>query len=93
MRKGGRLSTSQLSGRLRELDRLWEALYAHAVNDALLKQAAKSARSHALRAYDAVHLAGALAFAEGEDLTFACWDRELREAAAGHGFALVPEQL
>lgn len=93
MRKGGRLSTSQLRGRLAELDRLWGALYAHAVSDALLKQAVKSARAHALRAYDAVHLAGALAFAEGEDLVFACWDRELHEAAGRHGFALVPEQL
>ena len=93
MSKGGRLSAAQLRSRLTELDRLWGALYAHKVSESLLKQAAKSARAHALRAYDAVHLAGALAFAEGEDLVFACWDRELHEAASRHSFALVPEQL
>jgi hypothetical protein len=49
-------------------------------------------RGQALRADDAVHLAGALAFAEGEEIAFACWDRELSDAARKHGFALIPEQ-
>lgn len=93
MRKGGRLSAAQMRARLDELDRLWESLYVHAVSDTLLQRAAESAVGHALRAYDAVHLAGALSFRQGEDLGFACWDRELREAAGEHGFALVPEQF
>jgi len=63
------------------------------VSDALLTQAAESARTHSLRAYNAVHLAGALSFAVGEVLEFACWDKELRDAAHKHGFALVPQQL
>jgi hypothetical protein len=41
----------------------------------------KPLRPHALSAYDAVHLAGALSFAAGEELEFACWDKELRGAA------------
>jgi hypothetical protein len=93
MRRGRRITAAQLRARLDELEGLWGSLHVHAVSDALLQRAAEHAVAHALRAYDAVHLAGALSFGAGEDLAFACWDRELREAAAKHGFALVPEQL
>lgn len=78
---------------LDDLRGIWRGILKHAVNDALLARAAESARTHALRAYDAVHLAGALSFATGEDLDFACWDSELREAARKHGFALIPKRL
>jgi len=93
MRKGGRLSPSQLRRSLDDLENLWRGFYVHTVSDALLAQASASARTHALRAYDAVHLAGALSFAAGEQLEFACWYKELREAARKHGFSLVPAQL
>lgn len=93
MRKGRRLTPSQLKQALEDLENVWQGIYSHAVNDALLGQAAEGARTHALRAYDAVHLAGAIAFAEGEELDFACWDKELRAAARKEGFPLVPERL
>lgn len=93
MRKGGRLTPTQLRRGLDDLENLWRGIFIHAVNDVLLAQAAESARTHSLRAYDAVHLAGALSFAAGERLDFACWDKELRDAAHKHGFALVPQQL
>jgi uncharacterized protein len=93
MRKGRRISSAQLRSKMGELERLWSTIYVHATSDALLAQAAESARTHALRAYDAVHLAGALSFKKGEDLVFACWDRELRDASTRHGFVLVPEEL
>lgn len=93
MRKGGRLTSPELRRGLDDLGNLWRGLYVHAVNDALLARAADSTRAHSLRAYDAVHLAGALSFATGEGLEFACWDKELREAAHKHGFVLIPEQL
>lgn len=93
MRKGGRLSPGQLRRRLDDLENLWRGIYVHAANETLLAQAAESARTHSLRAYDAVHLAGALSFAVGEELEFACWDKELRGAAHKHGFALIPQQL
>lgn len=92
MRKGSRLSPAKLRAALDELDAIWLTLDVHEVTDRLIQVAAKAARDHALRAYDAVHLAGALAFAEGEEIAFACWDRELSEAANKHGFALIPEQ-
>jgi predicted nucleic acid-binding protein len=93
MRKGERLTPTQLRHAVEELERLWRGIDSHAVNDALLAKAAENARAHALRAYDAVHLAGALSFAAGEELEFACWDKELRGAAKKHGFTLVPRQL
>jgi uncharacterized protein len=93
MRKGGRLTPAQLRRGLVDLESLWRGMYVHSVSDALLSQAAESARTHYLRAYDAVHLAGALSFAAGEELKFACWDKELRAAADKHGFSLVPQQL
>jgi uncharacterized protein len=91
MRKGGRLTPKQLSHGLDDLEGLWRGLHIHAINNELLARAAESARAHSLRAYDAIHLASALAFATGEPLEFACWDKALRGAAKKHGFALIPE--
>jgi len=91
MRKGKRLTSAQLRRALEDLESLWRGLYVHAVNETLLAQAAESARTHSLRAYDAVHLAGALSFSTGEKLQFACWDKELRNAAHDKGFVLVPQ--
>jgi predicted nucleic acid-binding protein len=93
MRKGGRLTPTQLRRGLDDLENLWRGVYSYAVTDALLARAAESARVHSLRAYDAVHLSGALSFAGGEEVEFACWDKELRAAAQKHGFALVPKHL
>jgi uncharacterized protein len=73
-------------------DAIWAALDVLELTDTLITAAAKKARNHALRAYDAVHLAGALAFADGEEVAFMCWDNELSEAAGREGFALIPEQ-
>lgn len=92
MRKGKRLSPTELSLALGELDAIWPTLDVLEVTDTLIRAASKTARTDALRAYDAVHLAGALAFAEGEEIAFACWDNELSEVAGRHGFTLIPEQ-
>lgn len=93
MRKGGRLTPTQLRRAIEDLESLWRGIDSHAVSDALLAKAAESARTHSLRAYDAVHLAGALSLAAGEELEFACWDKELRDAAKKQGFTLVPQRL
>ncbi len=61
----------------------------------VLEGAARLCAVHALRAYDAVQLACALAAwdAVPECQTFAAFDRQLRTAAAAEGFALVPSVL
>lgn len=93
MRKGRRLTPTQLKRALEDLENIWRGIFSHALTDTLLANAAESARTHALRAYDAVHLAGALSFATGEELDFACWDKELRAAARKQDFTLIPEHL
>jgi predicted nucleic acid-binding protein len=93
MRKGERMTSGQLREKREILEQLWRSASVHATSDVLIGSATQVAREDALRAYDAVHLAAALSFAQAERLDFACWDRELREAAAGRGLALVPESL
>jgi predicted nucleic acid-binding protein len=59
----------------------------------VLVAGAREAAHHALRAYDAVQLASALAPRELDPRCshFACFDTELRRAASREGFVLVPE--
>jgi len=57
---------------------------------ALARAAGELAERHALRGYDAVHLASAIAI-EDSDLVMATWDRDLAAAAAGH-CTVVPAQ-
>lgn len=93
MRKGERITTGQLREKQAELERIWRSVSVYATNEALIDLAAQVAQEDALRAYDAVHLAAAISFAQGEPLEFACWGRELREAAKKRGLTLVPRSL
>lgn len=58
----------------------------------VLESAASLLAGHCLRAYDAVQLASALAARDADPLCtgFACFDRELSDAAATNGFELLP---
>jgi predicted nucleic acid-binding protein len=58
------------------------------IDDALARRAGALSEQFALRGYDAVHLASALALAT--ETTVVSWDRELRAAAAASGCALAP---
>ncbi len=58
------------------------------LDGALVRHAGELADKHALRGYDAVHLASALA--AGPGTTFISWDRELRRAASQAGCATAP---
>jgi predicted nucleic acid-binding protein len=92
MRKGTRLSNAEFEIALRKLGELWDRLHIHAVTDSLIRDASATAREHALRAYDALHLTSLTAFAE-RPLTLACWDHELRDAARERGIPLLPAEL
>lgn len=63
-----------------------------AIGMPILSRAATLVAAHALRAYDAVQLACALAAraADAECRGFACFDRALRGAAAAEGFTPLP---
>lgn len=62
------------------------------LTEPVLITAAQEAARHALRAYDAVQLASALAVREVDPRCerFACFDTELRRAASRAGFVLLP---
>lgn len=63
------------------------------MTELVLIAAAREAARHALRAYDAVQLANALAVRDLDPRCnqFACFDSELRGAASRAGFLLVPD--
>ena len=63
------------------------ALVIVGVDEALGRRAGELADERALRGYDAVHLARALALATGETI-LATWDRDLSNAAADAGLAV-----
>jgi hypothetical protein len=54
----------------------------------VLDQAADLAERYALRAYDAVHLASAMALRDPE-VVVATWDHDLRAASSAEGFAIA----
>ena len=58
----------------------------------VLDLAAEATATHSLRAYDAVQLASALVARSADPSCerFACFDDELRDAAARSGFGLIP---
>jgi uncharacterized protein len=62
------------------------------LTEPVLIAAGQEAAHHALRAYDAVQLASALAVRalDPRCSQFACFDVELRRAASRAGFALLP---
>ena len=72
-----------------ELDALDAELVIVGVDEALAQRAGELADERALRGYDGVHLASALALGPG-DTILATWDRDLSNAAIGAGLAVAP---
>jgi len=81
-RRDGALSVTDLRRAVRELDREWGAYNIVDLADALVRSAGALAERHALRGYDAVHLAAALDLrAAGVDVEFCAFDTRLNRAA------------
>lgn len=74
------------------LDRLWRDVDRIAITERLAREAGKLAELHALRAYDAVHLASLQSVNDRETVLIAA-DGALLEAAHAHGFATVAPPL
>lgn len=90
-RRERRLSRSGHDRTIRELEADWEHYVALEVTSGLIRKAAELAEAHALRAYDAVHLASAKLLRERvrEPILFAAWDSNLLTAARREGLNLV----
>jgi predicted nucleic acid-binding protein len=84
----GRISAAHLRASVRELDGLLAQLEFVDVDDDLVRRAGDLAESHALRAYDAVHLAAAVRVAS-EDLVVVAGDCALLTAAQSVGLAVA----
>jgi predicted nucleic acid-binding protein len=84
----GRVDDRQLDGAITELDALLDAVDYVEVTDHLVRVAGQLAQDHALRGYDAVHLAAARSVAD-EDLVLITGDRELAAAALDLGLGVA----
>ena len=93
MRKGRRLTPTQLNRAQEDLENIWRGIFSHAVNDALLASAAETARNTRFAPTTPFTWPEPSPLRTGEDLDFACWDKELRKAAQKQSFALIPNHL
>lgn len=77
---------------LEDFDRDWGCYFILEVTEGLVRRAGVLAESHALRAYDALHLASALTLLDRAQtaITFLCFDQELEAAARGEGLTTPP---
>ncbi len=87
-RRARRLSAAGYARAREELESLHSELVLVGVDGQLARQAGELADDLALRGYDAVHLASALAL--GTDTTLVTWDEDLKRAAAQSGCAVAP---
>ncbi len=86
VRRSGRLSAASLRTAKAQLELLWEQTSLVVVDTDLVRSAGELAERDALRGYDAVHLAAAIA---GQVTVFASADRQLVEAARRRGFGVA----
>jgi len=88
--RGDRLSGYGYRQAREELESLQGELSLIGIDGQLVRHAGQLAEEFALRGYDAVHVASALAF--GDAVVFVSWDRELRRAAVQSGCAIAPAE-
>jgi predicted nucleic acid-binding protein len=91
-RREGGLAMTEYRRAIRSFDADWAHYQRVRVTDQLIHEAAETAESFQLRAYDAVHLASAMTIAARLEtsVVFACWDAGLEEAARRAGLQLLP---
>lgn len=93
-RREGGLSPRAYRRIVRDLEADWDRYLVVEVRDPLIREAARLAETHRLRAYDAVHLASAAAVRgrPSEPCVFASWDLELERAAKREGLEPLRSQ-
>jgi uncharacterized protein len=89
-RRSGVLSSSDLRRAVAELDAAWPGYNAVGITEALVQRAGRLAEAHALRGYDAVHLAAGLqVHSREEHCRFGAFDARLNDAARREGLRLA----
>lgn len=89
-RRDGRLSEPDRGSARADLEELWADIVVIPIDSPLLRAAGDVAERLRLRAYDAVHLAALTQAGSTQEISFACWDNQLRRAAQQLGYTLVP---
>lgn len=87
--RAGRIDTPGLEQAVADLDAAVASIKRIGVDEALARAAGHLAHEHALRGYDAVHLATALSI-EDEALVMVTWDGDLARAALRCGRPVAP---
>lgn len=88
----GRLTPAQLPPTLEGLERIYIQLDLLEVDDLLVRRAGEIAQLHALRGYDALHLAAAERV-RGETTIMVAGDRDLCAAAGALGLAVADTSI
>ena len=91
-RRAGRLAAGAVSESRRALEERFRAIEMIELTPALVRSAADLADEHALRGYDAIHLASALTL-DPDDTVLVTWDRELAWGGYAAGLSLAGIQL
>jgi len=91
--RGAELRQGQLGPVLRRLEMLAEDVHTVPATDGVRARAGRLLAVHALRAADALQLAAALVWCEGQPAgqAFVCLDARLRRAALLEGFLILPD--
>jgi predicted nucleic acid-binding protein len=89
--RAGRIDERALRVAVHELDSACSGMRLIGADADLASHAGELAERHALRGYDAVHLATALSVNDPQ-LVLLSWDRDLGRAGSEVGFAVVPAQ-
>lgn len=82
-----RLKASDARKAVAALDEVWPAIDRLVVSEDIVHRAGELAERRALRGFDAIHLASALA--QAPDAVLACWDQHLSQAARAEGLGLA----
>ena len=90
-RHEGELSAGEYRRVVRDLDADWARYLVVEITESLIRDGARLAETHRLRAYDAVHMASAAALHGrlAESVVFASWDVGLDKAAKTEGLELL----
>jgi len=92
-RREGGLRVSDYRRVIRDLDADWPHYVRLEASESLVRDAARIAEVHGLRAYDTIHLASALVLKRRliAPVVFGCWDTELKSAAPKVGLQIFPD--
>lgn len=90
-KREARLHAQEHRQTVEDLDRDWDSYFILEVTEGLVRRAGALAEDHALRAYDALHLASALTLRDRVQraVTFLCFDEQLEAAARGEGLTTM----